>query len=140
VRRKVLLDTGPLVAYLDRRDKKHNWSITLWKDIEAPLLTSEAVISETCFLLRGVDGGVRTVFELLRRQVITVPFRLADDVRPIASLLNKYADVPMSVADASLVRMAEQFPESTVFTMDSDFRRYRKHSRQVIPLIIPESE
>ena len=140
MRRKVLLDTGPLVAYLDRRDKMHNWSITLLKDIEAPLLTSEAVISETCFLLRGVDGGVRTVFELLRRQVITVLFRLADDVRPIASLLNKYADVPMSVADASLVRMAEQFPESTVFTMDSDFRRYRKHSRQVIPLIIPESE
>lgn len=138
MRRNVLLDTGPLVAYLDRKDTFCDWSREFWKDIEAPLFTCEAVISEACFLLSNVHGGARAVFELLSRQIVTVPFRLTDGTLPIARLLNKYSDVPMSVADACLVRMAEHFPEGAVFTVDSDFRRYRKHGRQVIPLIIPD--
>ena len=138
MRRNVLLDTGPLVAYLDHKDTLYDWSRELWKDIEAPLITCESVISEACFLLSDVRGGARAVFELLRRQIVTVPFHLADDTLPIATLLNKYSDVPMSVADACLVRMAEHFPESAIFTVDSDFRRYRKHGRQVIAVIIPD--
>jgi len=132
------MDTGPLVAYLDRKDTFYEWSRELWKDIEAPLLTCEAVISEACFLLSDVHGGTRAVFELLSRQIVSVTFRLTDDTLPIARLLNKYSNVPMSVADACLVRMAERVPDGAVFTMDSDFRQYRKHGRQVIPLIIPD--
>ena len=138
MRRNVLLDTGPLVAYLDRKDTFYEWSRELWKDIESPLLTCEAVISEACFLLSDVRGGARAVFELLSRQIVNVTFRLTDDTLPIARLLNKYSDVPMSVADACLVRMAERVPDGAVFTIDSDFTRYRKHGRQVIPLIIPD--
>jgi predicted nucleic acid-binding protein len=114
----------------------HEWSRELWKDIEAPLLTCEAVISEASFLLMRTRGGVRGVFELLRRGIITISFDLQEEIGPVDSMLEKYSDVPMSVADACLVRMSEQFPESSLFTVDSDFRRYRRHSRQVIPLII----
>jgi predicted nucleic acid-binding protein len=139
MKRNVLLDTGPLIAYLDGHDTFHDWSSTLWKDIEPPLLTCEAVISEACFLLSGIRGGAQGVFELLRRQIVTLPFRLGDETVPTGTLMKKYADVPMSVADACLVRMAERFHESAILTIDSDFRLYRKHGRQVIPLIIPET-
>lgn len=69
--------------------------------------------------------------------MVAIEFRLGDDVKPVARLLSKYANVPMSVADASLVRMAERLPESPVLTVDTDFRLYRKHGRQVIPTILP---
>ena len=55
----------------------------------------------------------------------------------VARLLTKYADVPMSLADACLVRMAEQHTHSIVWTLDSDFQRYRKHGRQIIPTLLP---
>jgi predicted nucleic acid-binding protein len=132
------LDTGPLVAYLDRNDTFYEWSREMWKDIESPLLTCEAVISEACFLLSGIHGGARGVFELLNRRIVDAPFRLADDVASVGRLLQKYSNVPMSVADACLVRMAEQRQDSALLTLDSDFRLYRKHGRQVIPLLTPE--
>jgi len=74
----------------------------------------------------------------VRRRVIEVAFRLDDEIATLAGLLKRYADVPMSLADAGLVRMSEMYSESVVFTLDSDFRRYRKNGRQVIPLIIPD--
>jgi hypothetical protein len=75
---------------------------------------------------------------MLSRKTISAPFRLEDHAKSVRALLRKYSDVPMSVADACLARMAEQIPGSSVFTLDGDFRIYRKHGRQVIPLIVPE--
>jgi predicted nucleic acid-binding protein len=95
------------------------------------------VISEACFLLRDLAGGGAAVFELLHRGVLEIAFRLDGEMKPVARLLSKYADVPMSVADASLVRMAEHFSDSAVLTVDSDFSLYRKNGRQVIPTILP---
>ncbi len=76
---------------------------------------------------------------LLDRGVIRIPFRLDDEVAPVTKLLSRYAEVPMSLADACLVRMAEQHAESSVLTLDRDFRIYRKHGRQVIRAITPYS-
>ena len=139
MKRLVLLDTGPLVASLSRDDYHHEWASVQWHDIEPPLLTCEGVISEAGFLLDRVPGAKQAVFELLRRQIIVVPFLVSDHATTLAALLKKYSDVPMSVADACLVRMAEQFHETAVFTVDSDFRLYRKHGRRVIPRIIPKT-
>ena len=133
----MLLDTGPLVAFLDRRDEHHAWAMSRWSDIAPPLLTSESVISEACFLLRDLPAGRAAVFELLHRGVLEIAFRLDEEMKPVARLLSKYTDVPISVADASLVRMAERFPDSAVLTVDSDFNLYRKNGRQVIPTILP---
>ena len=137
MKRQILLDTGPLVAMLDRRDAYHGWSTAQWAQIEPPLLTCEAVLSEACFLLRKLLPGPKAVTELLGRRVVQTPFRLEDHVKPIADLMEKYATVPMSLADACLVRMAELHADSSVLTLDRDFRVYRKHGRQVVPVIMP---
>jgi predicted nucleic acid-binding protein len=137
VKRSVIIDTGPLVALLNARDRHHEWSVAQWGQIAPPLLTCESVISEACFLLGQTRAGSGSVLEMLARGALDASFRLADHVRPVRTLVRKYADVPMSVADACVVRLAEVVPQSTVLTLDRDFRTYRKHGRLVIPLIIP---
>jgi len=74
---------------------------------------------------------------MIQRKVISAPFRLEENIQPIKKLLTKYQSVPVSLADACLVRMSEIYPESLILTLDSDFKLYRKQGRQIIPLIIP---
>ena len=133
----MLLDTGPLVAFLNRRDKYHAWAQAQWNQIAPPMLTCEAVLSEACFLLSATAPGSEAVVQLLQRGIFSLPLRLEDQAQAIGRLLEKYRSVPMSLADSCLVRMSELFPSSLVFTVDSDFALYRKHSRQVIPTIMP---
>jgi len=64
-------------------------------------------------------------------------FDLAADVEPVLTLMHKYRDVPMSLADACLVRMSEALPDPVLLTTDTDFRIYRRHSRHVIPFLMP---
>jgi len=108
MRRRVLLDTGPLVASLDRRDYFHRWVTTELTTIAPPLLTCEAVISETCFLLQNAYPGSNAVISLINTGIIRIPFRLEEEASRIGELLVRYQSVPMSLADACLVRMAEQ--------------------------------
>jgi predicted nucleic acid-binding protein len=138
MKQKVIADTDVLVAYLNRREKFHEWTKERLKNIAPPLLTCEAVIAETCFLLGKTDGGIEKLFELFESSFIVLPFRLEKEITIIKKFIFRYANVPMSLADACLVRMSEQYPDSEVFTVDNDFRIYRKNRRQVIPLIIPE--
>jgi uncharacterized protein len=138
VRPSFLLDTGPLVALLNRADVHHTWATEQWGRIRPPLMTCEAVISEACFLLRGLDRGSGAVLEAIKRGAVQISFRVADHIVRVEQLTHKYSQVPMSLADACLVCMAELQPESTVFTIDSDFRIYRKHGRTTIPTLMPE--
>ncbi|MEW6666672.1 MAG: PIN domain-containing protein [Thermodesulfobacteriota bacterium] len=137
MRRQVILDTGPLVAFLNRQDTYHNWSVAQWSEILPPMLTCEAVLSEACFLLRWQDKGREHIFELLRRKTIHIPFRMNENIAPLGDLMKKYDSIPMSLADACLVRMAELFDESSILTLDDDFTVYRKNKRQAIPLLAP---
>jgi uncharacterized protein len=137
VRQQVIVDTGPIVALIDARDRHHAWAVARLADVEPPLLTCESVISEACFLLDQTRAGSAAVFEMLLRQAIALRFRLDEHLKEVHALRKKYVDVPMSVADASLVRMAELLHRSPVLTLDTDFRLYRKHGRHVIPLILP---
>jgi len=134
----VLIDTGPLVAFLNRRDHYHMWASSQLARMTPPLLTCEAVISETCFLLRFLPSGPIAVLELINRGLLQMPFRLGDEIVRIKGFMMRYANVPISLADACLVRMAEQYPGSPLFTCDSDFSIYRKNRRQVIPTIMPD--
>ena len=138
MRLRIILDTGPLVALLNRRDNYHVWARTCFAEAEPPLLTCQAVISEACFLVRTLSNGPQTVLELLQQGVVAIPLRLDEEAKRLARLLARYASVPMSLADACLVRMAEQQAQGVVMTLDSDFRIYRKHGRQVVPTIMPE--
>ena len=134
---RVLVDTGPLVAFVNRHDRFQAWAREQLGAIAPPLLTCEAVLTEACHLLGRLRGGTEALTKLLGSGALAVPFRLEQEVMPVAKLLRKYANVPISLADACLVRMAELVAESTVLTLDEDFRIYRKHGRQVIPTILP---
>lgn len=133
----VLLDTGPLVASINRRDRFHAWTRMRFGEITPPLLTCEPVLAESCFLLQAYPGGAAAVLELLHRGIVKVAFRVEDHIPSIAKLMSKYASVSMSLADACLVRMSELDSQATIMTIDTDFRIYRRHGRQVIPLIAP---
>jgi predicted nucleic acid-binding protein len=74
---------------------------------------------------------------LLRRRAVLAAFDLDNDIESILKLLQKYADIPMSLADACLVRMTETLSDPMILTTDSDFRIYRRHSRQVVPCVMP---
>lgn len=136
--KEILADTGPLVAYLDRSDRDHEWAKEAFSAINRPLLTCEAVIAEALFLLRrgGIDPGC--LLDLIRRGLLVPKFDLAKEIEAIQQLMKTYRNIPMSLADACLVRMADTFPQSRVMTLDSDFMVYRKSRRKVIPLLRPE--
>ena len=136
--REIILDTGPLIALLNSRDPHHRWAREQWDMIEPPLQTCEAVVSEACFLARRlVHRGPERVLEFVRRGVLDLSFPLVDEIDPLVQLVKKYSDVPMSLADACLVRMSELHPASPVLTLDRDFSIYRRNRRQRIPLLSP---
>jgi predicted nucleic acid-binding protein len=137
MRRNVIVDTGPIVASLNLRDADHDWTVQQLQEIEPPLLTCEAVLSEACFLLRNTPNGKHRLLEMVERGVISLPFHLDAEIAPITAYLRKYADVPISLADACLVRMAELWNGSPILTFDGDFLIYRKNSNPVIETIMP---
>ena len=138
MRRNVILDTGVLVALLNKKDSYHQWAVNQLKTIQPPLLTCDAVISETNFLCGNQQQSVVVIFNYLKSGIIEMPFCFSTEYEAIEKLMLKYSDVPMSFADACLVRMSEQHSNSCVFTLDSDFLVYRQNGNAMIPLIYPE--
>jgi uncharacterized protein len=136
--KSVLIDTGPLVAVLRRRDQHHEWAVAHFKATTEPFATCEAVISEGLFLLERARDGKEALCGLLERGVVVIRYSLDDELTETVRLVRRYADTPMSFADACLVRMAEKSDDAVVFTTDRDFRTYRKNGRQMIALLIPE--
>lgn len=137
-KKKVILDTGPLIAFLNKSDRYHEWAVMQFARLRPPFYTCEAVLSESCFLLRNYKKGSISIFQLLERELLKIPFNLQDEISAISILLNKYQNVPMSLADGCLVRMTEQITNSCICTLDSDFKIYRKDKRKVIPTLMPE--
>ncbi len=129
----VLVDAGFLVALLSRRDRHHAWAVAHTRPL--PWNTCEAALSEAFHLLGA--SGRPSLTALLRRGALISTFDFADEQSRVLDLMQKYADVPMSMADACLVRMSETLPDPLVITTDTDFRVYRRHSRQVIPCVTP---
>ena len=137
--KKVIIDSGPLVAFLNKNDKFHNWALSQFSLLSPPFYTCESVISEVCFLLRNTENGPQNVLRLIERELIKLQFKLEAELSIILNLIYKYSNIPMSLADACLVRMCEQITDSVICTLDSDFNIYRKDKRKVIPVLIPEN-
>jgi uncharacterized protein len=127
-----------LVTLLDRNDPWHGWTAAQLETMTQPMLTCEAVLSECAFLLTAHDPGARRLFALIEDDIVRLGFDPDDHREAVGRLMAKYDQVPMALADACLVRMAELHTNSRVFTNDSDFRIYRRHGRQVILLIFPD--
>jgi predicted nucleic acid-binding protein len=133
--RSVVVDSGLLVGLLRRDDQFHSWAVARSRQFPAPWLTCEAVLSEAFFLVGRI--GRKSLLGFLRRGLVEIRFDLAAELEPVARLLDKYSNVPMSLADACVVRMSEILPDPIVLTTDDDFHIYRRHSRQVVPCKIP---
>jgi uncharacterized protein len=131
----VIVDASFLVTLLSRRERNHGWADRQARRYPPPWSTCEAAISETFHLLGA--HGVPVFGALIRRGAVLPSFRFLDSTEPILTLMQKYADVPMSFADACLVRMTELLPDPVVLTTDTDFRVYRRHSRRTVPCVLP---
>jgi predicted nucleic acid-binding protein len=133
----VIVDTGPLVALINRRERHHVWASRVLDTVEPPAFTCDPVLSEVCFLLQDIDGGSDAVLELVARGIVRSDFHVMAEIDSLRILMKRFADVPMSLADACLVRMTELDQKSVVLTLDSDFGIYRRNRRQVVPTISP---
>ncbi len=134
----VLLDTGPLVTFLAAGVGHHDWVCDQWKRLHPPLLTCEPVLTEAAFLLKREGVETDVLFALLERGVLRIGLEIEDQIADLRTLMRRYRNRPMSLADACLVRLAELHPNGVVFTLDADFRIYRRHGNKVIPVLMPE--
>jgi uncharacterized protein len=132
----VLLDTGVIVALLDRSERNHAACVEVVTALAAPLVTCEAVIAEACYLLRSIRGAPDAVLANVERGIFQVPFRLDAAVRAIRVLMKRYATVPMDLADACLVHLAETLETGAILTLDSDFGVYRWRRRRSFELLV----
>ncbi len=123
------------MALLDPRDEHHVWARETLARQALPWLTCDAVLSEAFFLLHAPHANA--LDQLLRRGHLRLMLSLEDDLTRVLDLRAKYADVPMSLADACLVRMTETVPDPVVVSTDGDFNVYRRHTRQVVPCLLP---
>ena len=135
----ILMDSGPLVAYLNKADQHHSWAVGQFDALEEPVLTCEPVWTEAMYLITKRGGDSDALWRVLRSRVVEFTFHLKNEYESVAALMRRYTDVPMSLADACMVRMSEIQAECRVFTTDSHFKFYRRFGRQVIPVLSPHS-
>lgn len=132
-----LVDTGPLVALLVANDSMHTWSVDQVKVAPATVLTCDAVITETLFLLKRTGHDTDGLFGLIEAGFLRCEFDLHAEFQAVRDLMHHHRDMPMSFADACLVRMSEIHPDCVVWTLDRNFRVYRRNRRQTMPLVTP---
>ena len=129
----VIVDAGFLVTLLSRREADHKWADRQALRYPPPWRTCDAVLSEAFHLLDSTD----VLSALIRRGAVTSGFDFNETASVVLALMDKYSDVPMSFADACLVRMTEMLSDPLVLTTDGDFRIYRRNGRQVVPCVLP---
>ena len=135
--RAAIVDTGPLVAFLDRAEQHHRWVSQRIEELDPPLLICEPVLAEAMYLLARFSRAQDALLGLLENGALRIAFRIDEHVSALRKLHQKYRDRPMSLADACIVRMAEIHEQHAVLTLDSDFSVYRKHGQIPLALIHP---
>ena len=134
----VLLDTGAIVALLDRGERYHEACVEALSAVEAPLATCEAVIAESCYLLRNLPGAAEAILENVAAGTFQIPLQLSRCVPQVQRIFRKYRDREVDLADACLVHLAGELATGDILTLDRDFEVYRwggnKPFRNLIPL------
>jgi uncharacterized protein len=133
----VLLDTGVIVAWLNRRDHHHQRCVEALATVRHPLVTCEAVISECCFLMQRIPAAIDEVLKNVADGTFRIPFQLSEDAADVASILRKYSDTPADFADACLVAMADQLDTGDILSLDSHFKHYRWRRNRRFNLLVP---
>src|SRR2546421_43396 len=121
----VLLDTGVIVALLDRSERAHQKCVEATQAIVAPLVTCEPVIAESCYLLRSFAGAAEAILENVRTGVFQIPIPLATAAPSLQRILRKYRDREIDLADAFLIHLATELGTGDILTLDGDFDVYR---------------
>jgi predicted nucleic acid-binding protein len=131
---KNILDAGPLIALLNRREKHHRWACDVLERLDAPFYSCPEALTEAAAL----TGQTAAIVEMIQAGDIVLNFDLSEQIAGVLLLLNKYADQEMDLADACIVRMTELMRDCQVITLDrSDFTVYRRNGREIIPIIAP---
>jgi predicted nucleic acid-binding protein len=129
----ILTDTGPLVALIDEGEPDHKACVECLPQLIGPMIATWPVVTEAMYLL-GDAGGWRAqeaLWRMLQQGILEIVLQSSDDYERMRVLMHKYLDRPMDLADASLVRLAEERRLREVFTLDeNDFSTYRIHGRQ----------
>jgi len=134
--RAILLDTGVIVALLDRSERNHAACAEAIAETAAPLVTCEAVIAESCDLLRGQAGAAAAILENVKTSVLQVPLQLSQARASLQRLFRKYRDREMDLADACLVHLAEELQTGDILTLDHDFEIYRWGANRPFHLLL----
>ena len=121
----ILLDTGVIVALLDRSERLHRACAAAVRELQVPLITCEAVIAESCYLLRNLSGASEAVIENVAAGIFQIPFQLSRESAGVKQVLRKYSDRKIDLADACLIRLADEFGTADILTLDQDFLIYR---------------
>ncbi len=135
----ILTDAGPLVALLDRGEAQHHRCVLALASLSLPMVTTWPAFAEAMYLLG--DGGWRAqqqLWTLVQRQELELADSGREGLERAHTLMEQYQDIPMDLADATLVALAEWAGHRRIFTLDSHFLAYRVHGRQPLE-IVPES-
>jgi predicted nucleic acid-binding protein len=131
---KNILDAGPLIAAINRRDEYHRWACQTLERLGPPFYSCAEAMAEAAAL----TGRPAAIVEMIQAKEILLAFNLADQTAAVLALLKKYEDREMDLADACIVRMTELMRTSQVITLDrSDFSVYRRNGREIISIIAP---
>jgi len=131
---KHILDAGPIIAALNRGDSHHRWACDTIERLGPPFFTCPEALAEAAALTQQPTA----IVEMIEAGEIIPSFALAEHAASVRKILKKYEDLEMDLADACIVRMTELIPDCAVITVDrADFSIYRRHGRNVIPLILP---
>jgi uncharacterized protein len=135
-----IVDAGPLVAFYNEKDEAHEWARRHINAATSALLTSETVLTEAAYLTQRGGGNPRPLLQCLSTGILEVGISLENEAQDLARLMEKYKHLPMSLADACLVRLSEMVSDCRVLTLDRHFTIYRRFDRRIIPLIVPWHE
>jgi predicted nucleic acid-binding protein len=135
--RGVLVDAGPLVALLDRGDPEHGAAVDAFKTVRDPLVTVWPAFTEAMYLLRGSWLGQKALWSRLETDALTLAPLDERDAPRMRELMEKHRDLPMDLADAALVRVAERESLTHIFTLDrkhfSIYRPGRRRRFSIVP-------
>jgi uncharacterized protein len=132
---KGIADTGFIIAFVNRRDHFHDWAVAVAHEIEAPLITCEAVLAEAAYHLRSVEH----VSSLIDFGLIQCDFDVTAALPRLSALAQRYSERHPDLADLCLIVLSERLPNHKVVTVDGDFRVYRRLQREIIPTVMPRA-
>ncbi len=132
----VLLDTGVVVALFDPDERRHSKCLAAVQGLQRPLVTCEAVVAESCYLLRRLRGASEAILDNVARGVIHVSPVLENSAASVRSIMRKYRDQSIDLADACLIHLADELDTGEILTLDSDFLFYRWRRTRSFQLLV----